>query len=270
MEEKKALTAKILIAVIVVLAVAVVGLVAYMVIQNNNTKNNTTNQGSVTNITGVGSSTTVNSAYNQNGVIDVAQIGNGTTNGLTSDVVNDELVGTVAFSFDSGSFEADGDTSNINLIAIKNDTSTVEILNGRQFNTSLNGLYQIGDYAYSNGYLYFIISIDKNDSKNSKLDIETSIYSINLKDGNQSYNFTKVYTIGKVDHPYGNIKVYNNNIYFIAEFSINDCEILNYNLLTNQCTNIKTFTTYFVSFDVDKINNILYYADDNNIYIYII
>lgn len=64
MEEKKALTGKILIVVIVILLVAIAGLLAYIVVQNNNTKNNTASQGSVTNVTGVESNASVNSVMN--------------------------------------------------------------------------------------------------------------------------------------------------------------------------------------------------------------
>ncbi|MCL2860067.1 MAG: hypothetical protein FWF46_05840 [Oscillospiraceae bacterium] len=268
MEERKALTGKILIAVIVILLVAIVGLLAYMVIQNNNTKNDTANQGNVTNVTEVGSSTSVNSDDNQSsGVVDVIQTGNDTTNGLTNDAVNDELVGTVAFGFDND-FSLINEDPNanpmINFFAIKNDGSTVKILNDSQINTSnlFNSAANSWHYCYSNGYLYFISCIDKPD-------IETNIYSINLKAGNQNYDFTKIYTIEKGEYlaPNG-IKVCNNNIYFsIDSISPSSTEISSYNLLTNQYTNIKTFTT-FGNFDIDKINNILYYADDNNIYKY--
>ncbi|MCL2860043.1 MAG: hypothetical protein FWF46_05720 [Oscillospiraceae bacterium] len=257
MEEKKALTAKILIAVIVVLVVVIIGLIAYVIISNNYTlvKRDTANQNNISNIVQIRNNTLENSILDNNtNVYTISEGSNNTVKELTKDVVNDELVGTIAFGFND----------NNNLIAIKNDGSTINIFSDSQFRTTVSSYCGTSNnYAYSNGYLYFIISRYKN---TSVLACEVNIYSINLKAGDQNYSLTKVYTISKnvTGTVTDNIKVYNNNIYF----SDNDYEISSYNLLTNQYINIKTFTTRVVRFDVDKINNILYYLGDGNIYKY--
>ncbi|MCL2859914.1 MAG: hypothetical protein FWF46_05035 [Oscillospiraceae bacterium] len=68
MEEKKALTAKILIAIIVILVIAVVGLVAYILLTKNFTlvKKDTANQDSVANVADIGSNPSINNINNAN------------------------------------------------------------------------------------------------------------------------------------------------------------------------------------------------------------
>ena len=66
MEEKKAITAKILIAVIVVLVVAVVGLVAYILLNKNGNNNDTSNKGNTVNVAQTGNNTPENSVSNTN------------------------------------------------------------------------------------------------------------------------------------------------------------------------------------------------------------